>query len=202
MFHLRKPSPDAVSAFLARQSAFAPTYPAIGATATTPPPGYTADHTRTVLGAGADVFHAARAALERWEQFRLGWVLAAPASTPIEPGAVVAVLARVLGLWWLNACRIIYVVDEDGPVYRFGFAYGTLPGHAESGEERFLVEWDRATGTVCYDILAFSRPKLWLARLGYPLTRQTQKRFARHSSAAMQRAVRPAPGAHALIPHP
>ena len=47
-----------------------------------------------------------------------------------------AVLARSLGLWWLNACRIVCVIDEDRPVTGFGFAYGTLPDHAESGEER------------------------------------------------------------------
>ena len=51
---------------------------------------------------------------------------------------MVAILARSIGLWWLNACRIVAVVDEDGPVKRFGFAYGTLPDHAGSGEERFL----------------------------------------------------------------
>jgi uncharacterized protein (UPF0548 family) len=57
------------------------------------------------------------------------------------------------------------------PVKRHGFAYGTLPGHAESGEEWFLVEWDRTDGGVCYDILAFSRPQQILARLGYPWVR-------------------------------
>ena len=46
-------------------------------------------------------------------------------------------LARALGLWVLNACRIVYVIEEDGPLRRFAFAYGTLPEHAESGEERF-----------------------------------------------------------------
>ena len=76
---------------------------------------------------------------------------------------------------------------------RYGFAYGTLPGHAESGEERFAVEWDQADGGVWYDILAFSRPNHLLARLGYPLTRRTQKRFARVSAAAMQKAVGRAP---------
>src|SRR5262245_46391050 len=45
------------------------------------------------------------------------------------------------------------------PVNRHGFASGTLPAHAESGEERFIVEWDRADGGVWYDILAFSRPR-------------------------------------------
>ncbi len=88
--------------------------------------------------------------------------------SPIETGAVVAVIARLLGLWWLNACRIVYVVDEPGPIRRFGFAYGTLPDHAGTGEERFLIEWDVASGAVWYDILAFSRPHEFLARLGYP----------------------------------
>ena len=100
-----------------------------------------------------------------------------------------AILARSLGLWWLNACRIVYVVDEPGPVQRFGFAYGTLPGHAESGEERFVVEWDRDRGEVCYDIVAFSRPRHILARLGYPWARRVQKRFARDSAAAIGKAL-------------
>ena len=98
-------------------------------------------------------------------------------------------IARLFGHWWLNACRIVYVVDEEGPVTRFGFAYGTLPQHAESGEERFTVEWREADGAVWYDILAFSRPRQLLARAGYPFARRLQKRFARDSAAAMQRAV-------------
>ena len=71
----------------------------------------------------------------------------------------------------------------------FGFAYGTLPDHAESGEEKFIVEWNEADDAVCYDILAFSRPNHFLARLGYPLIRRLQKRFAQDSAAAMKRGV-------------
>jgi uncharacterized protein (UPF0548 family) len=97
--------------------------------------------------------------------------------------------ARLFGLWWLNACQIVYIVDEDGPVKRFGFAYGTLPEHAESGEERFTVEWHEQDDAVWYDILAFSRPQQFLARLGYPFARRLQKRFARDSASAMLRAV-------------
>ena len=189
MFHLRKPSSDTIEKFLAVQSELDPTYPMIGATASAPPPGYVVDHTRIKLGEGEDVFLAAKTALARWDHFRLGWVEAVPPDTQIRVGSCVAVIARVMGMWWLNACRIVYVVDESEPVCRFGFAYGTLPGHAESGEERFSVEWDRADGAVWYDILAFSHPNHWLARLGYPLTRRTQKRFARDSTAAMRKAV-------------
>jgi uncharacterized protein (UPF0548 family) len=94
-------------------------------------------------------------------------------------------ISRVGGCWWLNCGRIIYVVDEAAPVSRYGFAYGTLPGHVERGEERFLIEWDQATGEVCYDILAFSRPNHPLVKLAYPWARRCQKRFGRESAASM-----------------
>lgn len=189
MLSLRKPSADRIRQFLTTQGKLNLTYSAVGATATTPPAGYVVDHTRIKLGEGEATFTAARHALENWRQFDLGWLEAWSPDTPIKSGEVVAVLARALGLWWLNACRIVYVIDEVGPATRFGFAYGTLPDHAGSGEERFLIEWDRGDDGVHYDILAFSRPRHVLARLGYPMVRRTQKRFGRESSAAMFRAV-------------
>jgi uncharacterized protein (UPF0548 family) len=176
--------------FLASQSNIGLTYSAVGATAAVPPPGYVVDRTRIKLGEGASRFAAAKAALDRWEQFRLGWVEAWSPNTPIKEGQVVAVIARIFGLWWLNACRIVYVVDQQGPIKRYGFAYGTLPEHAESGEERFTVEWHEDDDTVWYDILAFSRPHQLLARFAYPLVRRLQRRFARASAAAMLRAVK------------
>ena len=189
MLALRKPSVERLRDFLAAQSKLDLTYSAVGATAAVPPAGYVVDHTRTKLGEGAGTFAAARAALERWEHFRLGWVEAWPRDTPIQIGQPVAIVARLFGLWWLNACRIVYVVDEQGPVQRFGIAYGTLPEHAESGEERFTVEWHEQDDAVWYDILAFSRPQQLLARLGYPCARRLQKRFVRDSAAAMREAV-------------
>jgi uncharacterized protein (UPF0548 family) len=189
MVSLRRPSSEAIGAFLASQAKLGFTYTAVGATASVPPQGYVVDHTRIKLGVGEEVFTRAKAALQRWEQFRLGWIEAWSPKATIESGDVVAVVARQLGLWWLNACRVVYVVDEPGPLSRYGFAYGTLPDHAGAGEERFLVEWDRASGEVWYDILAFSRPHLFLTRLGYPYMRWVQKRFGRGSAAAMLRAV-------------
>lgn len=189
MLFLRRPTAEAIRDFLATQARLDLTYSAVGATASIPPPGYVVDHTRIKLGEGEATFTAAKAALERWDHFRLGWVESCPPNIPIKVGQVVAVLARCLCFWCLNACRIVYIVDEDGPVKRFGFAYGTLPDHAESGEERFLVEWDRATGSVCYDIIAFSRPRHILVRLGYLWVRRVQKRFARDSAAAMLKVV-------------
>ena len=121
--------------------------------------------------------------------FALPWVKLCGSHTPPRTGANVAVLARVAGLWLLNACRVVYEIDEEGPVERFGFAYGTLPAHAERGEERFLVEWCHQDDSVWYDLLAFSRPNHALAWLGYPFARRLQKRFAAGSLAAMARAV-------------
>jgi uncharacterized protein (UPF0548 family) len=186
---LRRPSAATVREFLAAQAKLDFTYPAVGATATVPPAGYVVDHTRIKLGEGEAAFRTAREALGRWDQFRLGWVEACPPGAPIRVGEVVGSVACCLGLWWLNACRIVYVVDEEGPVTSFGFANGTLPGHAEAGEERFLVEWDRVSGEVWYDILAFSRPHRLLIRLGYPYMRRVQNRFGRESAAAMVKAV-------------
>ena len=190
MLSLRKPSADALRRFLAAQRDLPFTYGAVGATAGTPPAGYAVDRTRIRLGEGEPVFRSAVAALKRWEQFNLGWVEAWPPDTPIQTGEVVAVMGRAVGVWWLNACRVVYVVDEAGPISKFGFGYGTLPGHVESGEERFLVEWDRGDDAVWYDILAFSRPNRVLTRLGYPVVRRLQKRFGRDSAASMLRAVR------------
>ncbi|HLA09180.1 MAG TPA: DUF1990 domain-containing protein [Pyrinomonadaceae bacterium] len=92
-----------------------------------------------------------------------------------------AVKAHTLGIWTLNAARIVYVVNETGDVNRFGFAYGTLPDHVERGEERFLIEWNREDDSVWYDILAFSKPRHRIVRVSHPYARWLQKRFAKDS---------------------
>jgi len=154
-----------------------------------PPTRYAFDRVRVPIGCGGAAFDAAVAAFRRWEQFNVGWVEAVPNTTPIAPGAVVAVRVWTVGFWSLHACRIIYVVDDSGPVMRFGFGYGTLPGHAEAGEERFLVEWDRATDEVFYDVCAFFRPRHPLVRIGWPIGKLLVNRFRRDSAHAMQNAV-------------
>ena len=188
MLLLRKPEPKTIRRFLDRQAELGFTYQGVGATSRTPPPGYVVDHARVSLGIGEQVFGFAQTALENWQHFQLGWLNAWPATTTIRPGEVVAVVARSIGVWWLNACRIVYVIDEQPGQKRFGFAYGTLPAHAGSGEERFLIEMDDDE-TVWYDVLAFSRPQGALMRLGYPYMRHLQKRFGKQSAAAMQKSV-------------
>mgnify|MGYP001168094915 FL=1 len=189
MLRFRKPSPEAIRAFLDRQEPLGLTYSFVGGTKADVPAGYTMNHTRVPLGEGREAFDVAKNLLQNWQQFPLDWVEIWPPSTPIRNGAVVAIVARSLGLWWLNACQVVYEIDAAGERIQFGFAYGTLPGHVGTGEERFLVEM-QADGTVYFDILAFSRPYQWLARIGSPYMRSLQRRFGRDSAQSMQRLVR------------
>jgi len=189
MFFLRQPPADDVSKFLLAQKSQDFSYPEVGATRGTPPAGYTVDHNRIQLGLGELVFERAVSALRSWKQFELGWVRVMPEHPPLEVGAIVAVQARTLGLWSLNATRIVYVIDNHGPIRTFGFAYGTLPDHAECGEERFTIEWRAEDESVSYDILAFSRPQKLLAKMGSVRARKFQRRFARDSLLALRAAV-------------
>ena len=187
MYFLARPEAKEIEAFLtqAREQPFS--YTAVGATReAAAPAGYTVDHNRIKLGTGGECFKAAADAIRSWKMFDLGWVSLHPPTTPIEESRNVAVLVEHLGFFSLNAARIVYTLDDPD---RFGFAYGTLTDHGESGEERFLVEIDSQTGEVWYDLYAFSRPGNILSTLGFLYARSLQKQFARESLAAMHRAV-------------
>jgi uncharacterized protein (UPF0548 family) len=192
MFQLSRPTAAQVAAFLAAQRGREFSYRELGATRSgRPPAGYTVDRNRVRLGVGAPVYRQAVAALRSWRMSSLGWSTTHHANAALAPGETVAVVVRHYGFWSMNACRIVYVLDEETEaVRRTGFAYGTLLDHAEIGEERFVVEWQHADDSVWYDLYAFSRPGHVLARLGYPLGRRLQKRFARESKQAMLAATR------------
>jgi uncharacterized protein (UPF0548 family) len=189
VFVIRPPSKQQIEWFLATQRDLPFSYPEVGATRAVPPPGYTVDHNRIQLGAGAAAFERAAEALRRWAMFDIGWVRLCWPETSLAVGATFGVAIRHFGFWSLNSARIVYLLDEDDSVRRYGFAYGTLPGHAERGEERFMVEWRREDDSVWYDLLAYSRPNHPLTWAGYPLTRMLQRRFARDSKGAMAQAM-------------
>ncbi|HEX6731014.1 MAG TPA: DUF1990 domain-containing protein [Pyrinomonadaceae bacterium] len=186
MFFLSEPSPNTILDFIDSQRDLTFSYEGVGTTNGQLPSGYTIDHNRVQLGKGESVFQHAVQALKEWKQFDLGWVSIVPAGVAVKVGSTVAVKARAFGTWSLSAARVVYLVEEGRPVRRFGFAYGTLPDHVETGEERFTVEWHENDDSVWYDILAFSRPRHPLIKLSSPLARMLQKRFARES---MQRMV-------------
>ncbi len=191
MFHLRRPSPEQLRRFVAAQEREPLSYTQVGMSrGTTPPPGYSPNHARRQLGQGEETYRCAIAAVERWAMYDMDWIELLWPDTPIEVGREVGLLVRHYGFWSLDACRIVYVVDEeeDG-VRRYGFGYGTLPQHAERGEERFTVEWRREDDTVWYELFSAARPGTLLTWIGYPLTRLLVKRFARDSVRAMEAAV-------------
>ena len=189
MFLLSKPPDALIQQFIASQRDLDFSFPDSGIDSIEAPRGYTVDHNRVELGEGEDVFALAVSALKRWEMFNVGWLELLWPEAPIEAGTTVAVLVHHFGFWSLNACKIVRVIDEVEPVRRYGFVYGTLPDHAERGQERFTIEWRHDSGKIFYDIFACSRPNKLFAKLGYPFTRALQRRFARDSLQAMLRAV-------------
>jgi uncharacterized protein (UPF0548 family) len=93
----------------------------------------------------------------------------------ITPGTSV-VLRIPVGPFAVKApTRVVYVVDEPN---RAGFAYGTLEGHPQSGEESFLVS-RRDDGSVWLTIRRFWRPSALRWRLGYPVLVLMQSIYTR-----------------------
>jgi len=156
------------------------------------PKGFNRDHERMLLGKGEDVFRRACQAIQTWQMMPPSVVRPCPAGVPIEEGAMMANIFRAwtLGGWLVLPTRILYLIEETkGHFTRSGFAYGTVQGHWEHGEERFLIEWDRRDDSVWYDLLVFSRPQHPLAKLAYSYTRWEQARFRRLSCSALVESI-------------
>ncbi len=182
MFFVRKPTQAVIDEFLSGQQKSIFSYEEIGTTNSSVPRNYIIDHNRVMLGRGPQAFRQGMDRLRAWQMFNLGWVHVFPPEASISTGQTVAVLVSHFGFWSLNACRIVYTFDNERS---YGFAYGTLQDHAEQGEERFSIDWSIEDDSVWYNILAFSRPRKWQARIALPLSRSLQKKFARDSLAAM-----------------
>jgi len=188
MFLVRRPSQAAIEGFLNAARDLPLSYEPVGMVRDVPVEGRF-DEEVAVIGCGADDFDRARAALAAWKQFDIGWVEVFPKAAPISAGTVVAVLIRHFGFWSLNGCRVVYAAASSKSGHHFGFAYGTLTNHAESGEELFEVFMDPDRGEVRYRIRAKSWPQAAIAHVGQPIVRALQARFRRHSVAAMKRAT-------------
>jgi uncharacterized protein (UPF0548 family) len=152
-----------------RQAEF--TYAETGQTMGALPPGYHHLRRSVIIGSGAEVFARAVTMLFGWQVHLRAGLRVSPSSAMAGPGVVV-----VLGLGagpvraWAP-CRVVYVIDRPD---RQGFAYGTLPGHPERGEESFVVE-QHDDGTVTFVITAFSRPATLPARAAGPVGRAIQR---------------------------
>jgi uncharacterized protein (UPF0548 family) len=152
------------------------TYQEVGLTGSqTLPTGYRHDRLSEQVGQGDEDWVRAQEAIRRWRAHANAGVTITPPDPSIETGGAVLV-SRGFGCLLLVApCRIVY--DTDTPT-RFGFAYGTLPGHPEQGEEAFHVLRDE-DGAINVEIVAFSRPSDLSTRLAGPIARWTQTTVTR-----------------------
>ena len=136
MWSLRKPTDAQLKEFLAQETGAAFSYADVGATADgRRPPTFDYDCNRVLLGQGEEVFGRACGAIRQWRQFPKSWTRIIPDDAPLRSGVTVVLIVHALGFWWWNSARIVYTVGETGSARRFGFAYGTLPGHVERGED-------------------------------------------------------------------
>ena len=191
MLLLREPSDERVRRFLDGQRSLPFSYPEVGASqGRAPTSGYGVNYHRGQLGTGSQAFARAVAALKNWKMYETGWTRLCWPDASISEGTLVGVVGRHLGFRSLNACRIVYVYEDEEPtLQRYGFAVGTLPGHVERGEERFSIEWREADDAVYYEVFAFSRPAHPLVKATQPLARRIQRRFAIDSLQSMRVAV-------------
>jgi uncharacterized protein (UPF0548 family) len=145
------------------------TYPEVGQTRYALPSGYASISEHVTLS--STDLSALASSLLRWVMHERAGLRVAASSAVVGLDEV-AVLRFGSGPFSVKApCRIVYVIDEPR---RRGFAYGTLPGHPESGEESFILS-SGDDGRVSLTITAFSRPATALARLAGPVGRRAQR---------------------------
>jgi len=174
---LGNPSPARMEALAAQLADKPLTYPEVGATRhpDSMPAGYTHDRWSVRVGGDRRAYELGRDALTNWQSHRALGARLTPENPPLRPDQVVLFTIPTGPFQTLVPCRIVYVSEEDE---RFGFAYGTLPGHPERGEESFHIV-RIPSGEVTFEIVAFSRPADLAVRLAGPVARWMQRRGTR-----------------------
>jgi uncharacterized protein (UPF0548 family) len=135
------------------------------------PSGFRHDRLSAPVGHGQEDWSRAQDAIRLWRAHHRAGITITPAGLAIEEGSTVLASRSFGPVVVVAPCRIVYTTMTST---RFGFAYGTLPGHPEQGEEGFHVRLND-DGDIVAEILAFSRPADFPTRLAAPLARQIQK---------------------------
>lgn len=153
-----------------------------------PPPGFHLIRVRRRIGSGPEVQERAGQAVLGWHLHRaLGLGILGMDIVTDAPGAepgVRLVVTLGVGRLRLNApTRVVWTLREPD---RTGFAYGTLPGHPECGEEAFLVE-RLPDGSVWLTVTSVSRAMAWYTRAAGPLTRVGQRFFTARCGRVLRR---------------
>lgn len=154
------------------------TYPEVGATAGELPDGYHHVRESAVIGRGRERFESAASRVMRWGMLRGAGLRVTASSDVADIGSVVVVRMGPIRA----PSRVAYVVDDEN---RRGFAYGTLKGHPEAGEEFFGVRYDPSTDAVYAEVRAFSRHATWWSKAAGPITSLTQRLVTRRYLAAV-----------------
>ena len=162
------------------------TYPEVGASLGELPPGYHHTRRRVQVGTGPEDFAAAVECVMTWAMHRGAGLTVDEAQPRAAVGDTVRSGTRIGPLRFTAPCEVVAVVDEPDAK---GFAYGSLRGHPEVGEESFVVSRDEQ-GRVWLEVAAFSRPGRWFSRLGGPVARLVQRRITDGYLRAVQDAVR------------
>lgn len=160
------------------------TYAPVGATrAGRRPPGFDAFAVRTRVGSGPAAYRTATEAVLTFRMHRAVGVTVDADGPRAEPGVRLVVGLGRRPLRVLAPCRVVWAERGER---RGGFGYGTLPGHPETGEEAFVVEW-ADDGAVWLTVTAYSRPAArWVATMG-PLLGVFQRAYARRCGRVLRR---------------
>jgi uncharacterized protein (UPF0548 family) len=161
------------------------TYPEVGATrADELPAGY--HHVRHRRRLRPQDFSAAAEAVLTYRMHRAAGVDIEASADRAAPGVLVVTRIGLGPVRLAAPCEVVWAVDDER---RAGFAYGTLAGHPERGEEAFLVERDDA-GQVWFTVRSFSRPDRWYAHLAGPAAVAFQHAYARWLGRTLRRLMR------------
>jgi uncharacterized protein (UPF0548 family) len=162
------------------------TYPEVGATRDAElPAGYQHVVRSVVVGSGTAAFERAVAAVFGWRAQRSVGLRVRATGPASEPGTVVVLTAGWPRPGYDIPCRVVWAQTTGD---ERGFAYGTLPGHPESGEEAFLVRLEPG-GDVVFTLRVFARLASPLARLGGPVSTLVQRLATARYLAAIRRAA-------------
>lgn len=163
------------------------TYDAVGtACSGEAPAGFRRAQHSVVVGSGRADFERAAAAVFEWRAQRGAGLRVRATGQSSEPGTVVVLTAGLPRFGYDIPCRVVWARTEGD---ERGFAYGTLPGHPESGEECFLVRLT-ADGDVLYEIRVFFRLASPSARLAGPVSLLAQRLATGLYVRAIRRAAR------------
>lgn len=149
------------------------------------PRGTHHQHHAATVGSGRAAFEQACDGLRAWICQRGVGFDVVPSGPPLEPGTNLLLVGGPGPFKLLVPCRVVETLEEDR---RFGFAYGTLAGHPESGEESFVVTYGE-DDVVRFDVTATSKPADLITRVGGPLLERVQHAAGRRYLEAMQQLV-------------